>query len=63
MDKPFAILEQWVREGRIRLSAGPIGETAIAEPEELPVGPMPEGMSDDQLFEFAMKDVRKVYIS
>jgi DNA-nicking Smr family endonuclease len=60
MDRPFAILEQWVREGRIRLTEEPAGETATAEPEEVPVEPMPEGMPDDQLFEFAMKDVKSL---
>jgi len=65
MNKPFAILEQWVREGRITLAPGeaPV-EAAAAEPEaevrEFMTEDMPAGLSDDQLFEFAMKDVRSL---
>jgi DNA-nicking Smr family endonuclease len=56
MDKPFAILEQWVKEGRIHLSHEPAPELED-EPRDFSA-PMPDGMSDTQLFEFAMKDVR-----
>jgi len=56
MDKPFAILEQWVKEGRIHLSDEPAAELAD-EPRDFSAA-MPDGMSDTQLFEFAMKDVR-----
>ena len=57
MDKPFAILEQWVKEGRIHLSHEPVSESVEEEPRDFP-DRMPEGMSDAELFEFAMKDVK-----
>ena len=62
MDKPFAILEQWVREGRIHLS-GEVSE--VAEDESLdsadfPAQEVPQGLSDAELFEFAMKDVKSL---
>jgi DNA-nicking Smr family endonuclease len=60
MDRPFAILEQWVREGRIRLSAEPPVETAFEEPKELPLEQVPDGLSDEQLFEFAMRGVKSL---
>src|SRR5262245_38966992 len=55
MDKPFAILEQWVREGRISLSA-----VAPEETRQIPPKEFPDGLSDDELFEFAMKDVKSL---
>ena len=62
MDKPFAILEEWVRQGRIHLSSGAATGMAPAadEPREFPVQPLPEGLADDQLFEFAMRDVKSL---
>ena len=60
MDKPFAILEQWVREGRIHLSQEPPGEAIEMddEPREFAAEVVPEGLSDGELFEFAMKNVK-----
>lgn len=59
MDKPFAILEQWVREGRIRLTQEPLRKAGEAdEPREFSVETMPDGLSDSELFEFAMKNVK-----
>jgi DNA-nicking Smr family endonuclease len=68
MDKPFAILEQWVREGRISLSlressaaqksAGESVESV--EPREFPQEEIPSGLSDAELFELAMKDVKSL---
>jgi len=89
MDNPFAILEQWVREGRITLAQremataqrattaapGPkqsntsapsqepavtASETSVYESRDFPSEDMPEGLSDEQLFEFAMKDVKSL---
>ena len=66
MDKPFAILEQWVREGRITLSPketeppSKVSPVAALEKREFPVQEMPEGLSDQELFEFAMRDVRSL---
>jgi DNA-nicking Smr family endonuclease len=57
MDKPFAILEEWVRQGRIQLSP----QTAVSEePRDFPVPRLPDGLSDDALFEHAMKDVKSL---
>jgi DNA-nicking Smr family endonuclease len=60
MDKPFAILEQWVKEGRIHLSHEPVRDLVEDEPRDFDVGQMPDGMSDAQLFEFAMKGVKSL---
>jgi len=65
MNKPFAILEQWVREGRITLAPNEATAEAPAaelddEPRDFMSQDVPEGLSDDQLFEFAMKDVRSL---
>lgn len=67
MDKPFAILEQWVREGRITLTITPrlgIDESQMKESEDEPREAsgdvMPEGLSDSELFEFAMRDVKSL---
>jgi DNA-nicking Smr family endonuclease len=58
-DKPFGILEQWVKEGRIHLSLQP-SEAVEAEPRDFSVEVMPPGLTDDQLFDFAMKDVKSL---
>src|SRR5215510_3168118 len=60
MDKPFAILEQWVKEGRIRLSYDPPSGLVEDEPRDFPVEEMPQGLSDAELFEFAMRDVKSL---
>src|SRR5207249_6877126 len=60
MNKPFAILEQWVKEGRIHLSNDRLQETVEDEARDFPVEPMPKGLSDAELFEFAMKDVKSL---
>ena len=60
MDRPFAILEQWVKEGRIHLSHDPPLEPVEEEPREFETIPMPHGLSDTELFEFAMKDVKSL---
>jgi DNA-nicking Smr family endonuclease len=57
MDKPFAILEQWVKEGRIHLSNAPVRHRIDDEPRDFPTN-MPNGMSDAELFKFAMQDVK-----
>src|SRR5215468_1741622 len=68
MNKPFAILEEWVKQGRIHLSHG--NERARPEhlqinehddePREFDTGEMPDGLSDTELFEYAMKDVKSL---
>jgi DNA-nicking Smr family endonuclease len=57
MHKPFAALDQWVKEGRLGLSA-PRPETDITDPHifALPVD-LPD-VPDDELFEWAVKDVK-----
>ena len=67
MNRPFTILEEWVKQGRIHLAAEPILDPASTEnerlndePREFTVDPFPQGLSDDQLFEFAMKDVKSL---
>ena len=67
MNRPFEILEQWVRQGRIHLAAvpaldAPSGETESAngETRDFSVETLPAGLSDDELFEYAMKDVRSL---
>ena len=55
MNRPFTILEEWVKQGRIHLAAEPV----LARPEK-PVDELPADLPDDQLFEFAMRDVRSL---
>src|ERR1041385_2337426 len=62
-DKPFAILEEWVRQGRIHLSPQAIPALVEAhedEPRDVAVEALPEGLPDKELFELAMKDVRSL---
>jgi DNA-nicking Smr family endonuclease len=56
MNRPFEILEDLVRQGRIHLSADPVPETPELPPLEL----LPENVPDDQLFAFAMRDVKSL---
>ncbi|HYR84076.1 MAG TPA: Smr/MutS family protein [Terriglobia bacterium] len=55
MNRPFTILEEWVKQGRIHLAAEP---TLV--PVELPAEEFPRDLPDDQLFAFAMKDVKSL---
>src|ERR1051326_2006777 len=62
-DKPFAILEEWVRQGRIHLAQPPVLPVADSEEDQaqhISVGPLPDGLPDNELFEFAMKDVKSL---
>src|ERR1043166_7894117 len=62
-DKPFAILEEWVRQGRINLSPQAIPalvEVHEDEPWDVAVGALPDGLPDNELFELAMKDVKSL---
>jgi DNA-nicking Smr family endonuclease len=60
--KPFAILEEWVRQGRIRLSpqAAPAIAAAEGRDENVAVEAFPDGLRDDELFEFAMRGVKSL---
>jgi DNA-nicking Smr family endonuclease len=57
MHKPFAALDQWVKDGRLGLSV-PRPQTDVPDPYvcELPAG-LPD-VPDDELFEWAVKDVK-----
>src|SRR5262249_47701120 len=62
-DKPFAILEEWVKQGRIHLSQPPMPPVIGVrenEPPDSSVGPVPDWVQDNELFEFAMKDVKSL---
>src|SRR5437762_1925535 len=56
MNRPFAILEELVKQGRIRLSADPV----VDEPQPAPMELLPEDLADDALFEYAMRDVKSL---
>jgi DNA-nicking Smr family endonuclease len=63
MDKPFAILEEWVKQGRIHLSHrsfAPVIPVIDDEPRDFVVELFPDGLSDAELFELAMKDVKSL---
>ena len=67
MNRPFAILEQWVKQGRIHLAAEPAVDAAPnpterpnGETRDFPVETLPAGLSDDELFGYAMKDVHSL---
>ncbi len=59
MNRPFTILEDWVKQGRIHLSAEPPVETVEA-PAAAPMELLPQDLPDDQLFEFAMRSVKSL---
>jgi len=54
MHKPFAVLEDLVKDGRIKLSSGTVAE----DKREFFTTPLPTGMSDEDLFGYAMKGVK-----
>jgi len=56
MNRPFAILEDWVKQGRIRLSADPVKD----EPKPTPMELLPDDLPDEELFAFAMRDVKSL---
>jgi DNA-nicking Smr family endonuclease len=56
MNRPFAILEDWVKQGRIRLSADPVAD----EPKPAPMELLPDDLPDEELFAFAMRDVKSL---
>ena len=64
MNRPFTILEEWVKQGRIHLL---LNRFDVHQPRwspqwEPPIsdGILPAGLSDKELFEFAMKDVKSL---
>jgi DNA-nicking Smr family endonuclease len=62
-DKPFAILEEWVRQGRIHLSPQPVPNALDAnevEAKNSVLESLPDGLPDNELFEFAMRDVKSL---
>jgi DNA-nicking Smr family endonuclease len=52
--KPFAVLEELVRSGRLRFANG----STDGEPREFAVGSLPDDLTDEALFDRAMSDVR-----
>jgi DNA-nicking Smr family endonuclease len=56
MNRPFVILEDWVKQGRIRLSADPVAD----QPKPTPMELLPEDLPDEELFAFAMRDVKSL---
>jgi len=66
MHRPFEILNEWVRQGRIRLAAPVVapangnGADVVdeAEDRDLPAEELPSDLPDEALFQFAMRDVK-----
>jgi DNA-nicking Smr family endonuclease len=54
MHKPFAVLEDLVRQGRIKFANG----TVNGEQRDFAVPKLPAGMADEDLFGHAMQDVK-----
>ena len=54
MNRPFAVLEELVRSGRMKFANG----TVDGEQRDFAIPKLPRGMADDELFGHAMKDVR-----
>ena len=60
MNRPFSILEEWVKQGRIQLSVMPAAPAEpVAEPVSTPMESLPD-LPDDQLFQFAMRNVKSL---
>jgi DNA-nicking Smr family endonuclease len=60
MNKPFAILEDWVKQGRIHLAAEPMPAEPEPKPDAGPLELLPADLSDDELFAFAMRGVKSL---
>jgi DNA-nicking Smr family endonuclease len=56
MSNPFSVLEDLVREGRLRLASPRTPPGAVEPAYEME--PLPENLSEEDLFQHAMKDVR-----
>jgi DNA-nicking Smr family endonuclease len=54
MHRPFAVLEDLVRDGRIKF----VGGSLNGEQRDFAIPDLPAGMADKDLFEHAMRDVR-----
>lgn len=54
MYRPFAVLEELVRSGRIKFADG----TLNGEQRDFAVPVLPDGMADEELFGHAMRDVK-----
>src|SRR5678816_2059367 len=54
MHKPFAVLEDLVRSGRIRFASG----TVNGEQRDFAIPALPDGMADEELFGHAMQGVK-----
>jgi DNA-nicking Smr family endonuclease len=62
MHRPFAVLEQWIKDGRLRLTDAEDAQTGDSAPDRSrDCSPDPPAeLSDAQLFENAMRDVQPV---
>jgi DNA-nicking Smr family endonuclease len=68
MHRPFEILDEWVRDGRIRLAApvsvppnGDDGDSAdVSDEGDVAVEELPSNLDDEALFQFAMRDVKSL---
>ncbi len=58
MHKPFEILEQWVREGRITIAESPETLDSHLDRMEAAFESLPGHLPDGELFDFAMRDVK-----
>ncbi len=60
MHRPFTILEEWVKQGRIRLTDAeiPMNSEAARAGAERPIVDLSPGPSDSEIFEASMQDVR-----
>jgi len=54
MHRPFAVLEDLVRDGRIKFAAASL----TGEQRDFAIPNLPKGMADEELFDHAMRDVR-----
>src|SRR5215510_14666981 len=54
MDKPFAVLEDLIRNGRIKFADGSFN----GEQRDFAIPALPAGMADEDLFGHAMQDVK-----
>jgi DNA-nicking Smr family endonuclease len=54
MHKPFAVLEELVKDGRLRF----LDDTVDGEQRDFAIPRLPAGMKDSDLFDHAMKDVK-----
>ncbi len=60
MNRPFGVLEDLVKQGRIRLTSPPSPSPHPDAPRDFSMESLPSGLTDEELFEFAMRDVKSL---